>query len=94
MSVSAHAETIDVDLLVAEFLARRPDRLWSLSDVLYGLHRECELGTLRDAVRTLVGLSLLDEVAEVVCDDHRDGFWGDECTDPLCGDTLFTLPSP
>jgi hypothetical protein len=89
--IEAHPETIDTDSLVAVFIAQEPDRLWSLSDVLHGLHQDQDLSDLRDAVRQLVGLSLLDEVAEVECDEHRDNFYGDECADPLCGDSLFRV---
>ncbi len=90
-AIAAHPETIDIDLLVAAFLAQEPDRLWSLSDVLHGLHRERELSDLRDAVKALVGDGFLDEIVAVECDEHRDNFWCDECADPLCGDMLFRI---
>jgi hypothetical protein len=90
-AIEAHPETIDTDSLVAVFIAQEPDRLWSLSDVLHGLHREHDLTDLRDTVRDLLGLGFLDEVMALDCDEHRDSFWGDECADPICGDSLFRI---
>lgn len=91
--IEAQPDTIDTDRAVAEFLAQEPERLWSLHDVLHGLHHEILLADLRDSVRSLIGGGHLTEVVDLGCDEHRDGFWGDECADPLCGDSMFQIPA-
>ncbi|ORB67680.1 hypothetical protein [Mycolicibacterium tusciae] len=87
-AVDRHPETIDTDRLIAEFLAQRPGRLWSLNDVLHGLHRERDLSDLRDAVNELVWGWWLEPLLEVSCE------YGNGCIDPLCGDMLFRIILP
>lgn len=89
-AVERHPETIDTDLLVAEFLAQSPERLWSLTDVLHGLQHERELEDLSEAVDELVSDGFLESVAVALCDEpSHDGGPGNHCSDPLCGDMLF-----
>lgn len=91
-SVDAHPETIDTDLLVAEFLAQSPERLWSLADVLVGLRHLRELEDLSEAVDELVSDGFLESVAAALCDEpSHDGGPGNHCTDPLCDDMLFQI---
>lgn len=94
-AVAAHPETIDTDLIVAQFLAQSPGKLWSLTDVLHELQHERELSDLSDAVDELVSDGFLESVAVDLCDEpSHDGGPGDYCTDPLCCDMLFRIRHP
>lgn len=93
-AVDRHPETLDTDLLVAALLAQHPERLWSLSDVLLGLHLERDLSDLQDAVGELVSNGFLVVVVYVFdCDDGCSGYCSG-CRDPLRGDVLLELALP
>ncbi|KMO68906.1 hypothetical protein [Mycolicibacterium obuense] len=91
-AIRADQQMIDTDAVVGAYLLPEPDRIWSLSDVLLGLRGEHELADLADSIDALACAGFISVVAEVGCDDqHRDGFWGDGCTDATCRDVLFQL---
>jgi hypothetical protein len=86
-TIEDNPETIDTDLLVATVIVQRPERIWSLADVLYELHRDRDLRDIRDAVDELIAHWYLVELVVVGCDDDCSI----DCDDPLCGDRLFQL---
>ncbi|MFI2841706.1 hypothetical protein [Mycolicibacterium sp. PDY-3] len=92
-AVAADDDLIGIDLRVASVLAEAPERVWSTSEVIRRFWGELDPASVADAVMSLAELHI-EELVYVPCSDaveHRDGFWGDECTDPLCGDSLFRV---
>lgn len=87
-AIDAHRHTIDTDMLVAAFIAQKPDRLWSLTDVLLGLRAERDLSDLQDAVDELVCDGFLAALVYLGCECDTGLM---ECSDPLCGDMLFGI---
>jgi len=82
----------DFEFRVARYLAQDPDRLWSLSEVIRGMQYEWDdFACTRGTVEHLIQDEFLKADVRVVCTEHKDNFWGDQCDDPLCGDTLFAI---